>query len=60
MNAAFATVLAAHPQRAVIVDAQRIDEGPIATIMLPFKAPPQIHGIWVSGDQLPQPKSEAV
>lgn len=37
-----------------IVDAQKPDEGPIATIMMPFKVPPQIHGIWVPGDQLPK------
>jgi carotenoid cleavage dioxygenase len=37
----------------LIVDAQRLSEGPIATVKLPYRAVPQVHGFWVPGDQLP-------
>jgi carotenoid cleavage dioxygenase len=37
----------------LIVDAQRMGEGPVATIRLPYRAAPQVHGFWVPGDQLP-------
>lgn len=37
----------------LIVDAQRMSEGPVATIKLPYRAAPQVHGFWVPGDQLP-------
>ena len=43
----------------VILDAQRLAEGPIATVRLPFKIFQQVHGCWVpaqprSGDQAAQ------
>jgi carotenoid cleavage dioxygenase-like enzyme len=41
----------------VILDAQRLDEGPIATVKLPIRAVGQIHGWWVPSDQLPAPKA---
>ncbi len=41
----------------LIVDAQHMDEGPIATVKLPYRAAPQVHGFWVPGDQLPPLKA---
>jgi hypothetical protein len=29
-----------------------MSEGAIATIKLPYRAAPQVHGFWVPGDQL--------
>jgi carotenoid cleavage dioxygenase-like enzyme len=40
----------------LIVDAQHMDEGPVATVKLPYRAAPQVHGFWVPGDQLPPVK----
>jgi len=37
----------------VILDAQRLAEGPLATVRLPFRVFPQIHGWWVSDEQRP-------
>ncbi len=37
----------------VILDAERIDQGPIATVKLPTRIVGQIHGWWVPGDQIP-------
>ncbi|MFN0001656.1 MAG: carotenoid oxygenase family protein [Pseudohongiellaceae bacterium] len=37
----------------VILDAQRLDEGPLATVRLPLRAIGQIHGWWVPEAQLP-------
>jgi carotenoid cleavage dioxygenase-like enzyme len=37
----------------LILDAERIEEGPIATVHLPTQASPQIHGWWVREDQYP-------
>jgi len=37
----------------VILDAERIEEGPIARIKLPLQASPQVHGWWVREDQYP-------
>ena len=37
----------------VILDAEHLDEGPVATVMLPMRAPGQVHGWWVPEDQLP-------
>ena len=36
----------------VIADALRLDEGAIAKIKLPVRAPQQVHGIWVGEDEL--------
>jgi carotenoid cleavage dioxygenase len=38
----------------VILDAQHLDEGPVATVKLPVRAVGQIHGWWVPEAQLPQ------
>jgi carotenoid cleavage dioxygenase-like enzyme len=38
----------------VILDAQRLQDGPVATVRLPVRAIGQIHGWWVREDQLPQ------
>jgi len=37
----------------VVVDAQRLEDGEIARVILPFRAGPQVHGIWVRPDELP-------
>lgn len=37
----------------VILDAERVEEGPIARVKLPLQASPQVHGWWVRGDQYP-------
>ncbi len=37
----------------VILDAEHLADGPIATVKLPIRAPGQIHGYWVPEDRLP-------
>jgi len=37
----------------VIADAQRMGEGDIARVVLPFKLSSQVHGVWASADELP-------
>ncbi len=37
----------------VILDAEHLDEGPVATVMLPMRAPGQVHGWWVPESQMP-------
>jgi carotenoid cleavage dioxygenase-like enzyme len=37
----------------VILDAERVAEGPIARVKLPVQASPQVHGWWVREDQYP-------
>jgi carotenoid cleavage dioxygenase-like enzyme len=37
----------------VIVDALRLEEGTIARVKLPFRATPQVHGIWVGETEVP-------
>jgi carotenoid cleavage dioxygenase-like enzyme len=37
----------------VILDAERVEEGPIARVKLPVQASPQVHGWWVREDQYP-------
>ena len=37
--------------------AAREADGPVATVKLPYRATPQVHGFWVPGDQLPPPKA---
>ena len=39
--------LAADPVRLVILDAQRMSEGPVATIKIPVRLKYGIHGNWV-------------
>jgi carotenoid cleavage dioxygenase len=39
----------------IIADAQRLGEGDIARVLLPFRAGPQVHGIWVQDGTLPLP-----
>ena len=41
----------------LIVDAQHMEDGAVATIKLPYRAAPQVHGFWVPGDQLPPAKA---
>lgn len=36
----------------IIADAQRLEEGDIARVILPFRANAQVHGIWVSEGEL--------
>ena len=37
----------------VILDAEHVAEGPIATVKLPVQCSPQVHGLWVRGDLYP-------
>ncbi|MGH8229765.1 MAG: carotenoid oxygenase family protein [Steroidobacteraceae bacterium] len=37
----------------LIFDAEHVAEGPLATVLLPVQASPQIHGWWVREDQYP-------
>jgi carotenoid cleavage dioxygenase len=37
----------------VILDAERLDEGDIARVILPFKLSSQVHGVWASAGELP-------
>lgn len=37
----------------VILDAEHVQDGPIATVKLPMQASPQVHGWWVREDQYP-------
>lgn len=39
----------------IIVDAQRLSDGDVARVVLPFRAGPQVHGIWVQDGTLPLP-----
>jgi carotenoid cleavage dioxygenase len=41
----------------IILDAEKPEGGPIATVKLPIRAAPQIHGWWVPEWQLPPPKT---
>lgn len=43
----------------IILDAEKPEAGPIATVKLPIRAAPQIHGWWVPEWQLPPPKTTA-
>ena len=38
----------------VIVDAEHLNDGPVATVHLPMRAIGQIHGWWVPEAQLPK------
>jgi carotenoid cleavage dioxygenase-like enzyme len=37
----------------IIADAQRLGDGDIARVLLPFRISPQVHGIWAGGHELP-------
>jgi carotenoid cleavage dioxygenase-like enzyme len=37
----------------VILDAERLEDGPVATVHLPIRAPGQVHGWWVPESQMP-------
>ncbi len=37
----------------VILDAEHVEDGPIARVKLPVQASPQVHGWWVREDQYP-------
>jgi carotenoid cleavage dioxygenase-like enzyme len=41
----------------VILDAERLEDGPVATVKLPIPIVGQIHGWWVPEEQLPAPKA---
>lgn len=36
----------------VVVDAQRMSEGDIARVILPFRLSSQVHGVWASAEEL--------
>lgn len=44
----------------VVLDAEHLDEGPIAVVKLPTRIVGQIHGWWVPGDVLPARKEGSV
>jgi carotenoid cleavage dioxygenase-like enzyme len=37
----------------LILDAEHLEDGPVASVKLPLPAAPQIHGWWVREDQYP-------
>ncbi|MEO6388152.1 MAG: carotenoid oxygenase family protein [Croceibacterium sp.] len=37
----------------VVADAQRLGEGDVARVIMPFKLSSQVHGTWASADELP-------
>jgi carotenoid cleavage dioxygenase len=37
----------------IIADAQRLEEGDVARVLLPFRATSQVHGRWVDESELP-------
>jgi carotenoid cleavage dioxygenase len=43
----------------VILDAERVAEGPVATVKLPTRIAGQVHGWWVPGSYLDQAKRKA-
>ena len=44
----------------VIADAQRLGDGDIARVILPFRAAAQVHGTWVGADELPTMTREGI
>jgi carotenoid cleavage dioxygenase-like enzyme len=44
--------LAEQRSELVIADAQRLADGDIARVLLPFKLSPQVHGIWAGANEL--------
>jgi carotenoid cleavage dioxygenase-like enzyme len=36
----------------VIADAQRLSEGDVARVLLPFRISAQVHGMWASADEI--------
>ncbi len=45
--------LAEQRSEMVIADAQRLGDGDIARVLLPFRLSPQVHGVWAGADELP-------
>ena len=41
----------------VILDAERVEEGPVATVRMPTRIVGQVHGWWVPGAAIPAPKA---
>ena len=37
----------------IIADAERLGEGDIARVILPFRISSQVHGVWASSKELP-------
>jgi carotenoid cleavage dioxygenase-like enzyme len=48
-----ATDFAVSRSELVILDAQHLDEGAIARVILPFHITPQVHANWMAADELP-------
>jgi len=38
----------------ILVDTRQMDAGPIARVKMPYRVVGQVHGFWVSGNQLPK------
>ena len=41
----------------VILDAEKLEQGPVATVKMPTRIAGQVHGWWVPGDYFPKPKA---
>ena len=37
----------------IIADAQHLEDGDVARVILPFRATSQVHGRWMNEDELP-------
>jgi carotenoid cleavage dioxygenase-like enzyme len=48
-----ATNTAENRSELVIADAQRLGEGDVARVLLPFRISQQVHGVWASSGELP-------
>jgi carotenoid cleavage dioxygenase len=44
----------------LVLDAARLEDGPLAIVRLPTRIHPQIHGWWVPDGEMPHPQSEQV
>jgi len=47
-----ATNIAEARSELIVADAQRLEDGDIARVLLPFKAHQQVHGLWIDHDDL--------
>ena len=41
----------------VLADTQHLEDGPVATVKMPYRVASQVHGFWVPGEDLPEPAS---
>jgi carotenoid cleavage dioxygenase-like enzyme len=50
---AILNLLNEHRSALVVLDARHIDQGPLATVHIPLRLRPGLHGSWVPRSQLP-------